>query len=146
MGLEVELEFPAHRGAETVEEFAKVHTANIVLHVTGIEMIRDIENDDAYPRLLIEVRDNETLQYRSVQRQVGRKARAVGGANVVKSIVHERVRKPRPNFQRRHHCDAMRRFQFAISKKPVRYVESQWSIDLVARHRRKVAEELVRGV
>src|SRR6266850_2951617 len=94
IGLEIDLELAAHRGAETIEKFAEVRTAKIVLYVTWIEMIRDVENDGAGPRLFIEVRDGEAFQYRSVQREECRKARAVAGADEIESIVHERVRKP----------------------------------------------------
>src|ERR1700694_5917624 len=62
IGSEVELEFSAHRCAEAIKELAEVGTAKIVLHVAWIEMIGDVENNDANPRFLVEVRNSNFLQ------------------------------------------------------------------------------------
>ena len=51
--LEVELELSADRRAETVKELAEVRTVKIVLHVTWIEVVRDVENDDTGAHLLV---------------------------------------------------------------------------------------------
>ena len=71
---------------------AQVRTAEIVLHVTRIEVIRDVENDGTRARLLVQERQSEAFQDRSVQRHEGGKTRAIATSDEIQPIVHERKR------------------------------------------------------
>ncbi len=67
--LEIQFKLAAHGRAQAVEELAEVRAAGVVLHVARIEMVSDVENDDAGARLLIQERNFEAFQDGRVQRQ-----------------------------------------------------------------------------
>ena len=79
----IEFKLAAHRCAQAVEELSNPHTSKIVLHVARIEVIHDVEDDDAGPRFFVEERKRKGLQDGRVQGDKGRKPRAVAWANEV---------------------------------------------------------------
>ena len=60
--LEIHLELSSHRRAETVEELSELRTTKIVLYITRIKVIRDVENNDTSTHILVEVRNLKTFQ------------------------------------------------------------------------------------
>src|SRR5207244_3448118 len=82
-----------------------------------------------------------------VQRKECRKTRVVASADEIQTIVHERERKARTNFQSRHDGETVGSFDFAISEKTMRYIERQRAVLIRAHDEgRKVAEEIVRRI
>jgi hypothetical protein len=91
--LEIQFKLASHRRSQTIEELTDLKTADVVLHIAWIEMIRDIEDDDARSSFLVQFRNIKTLQDRRVERQKNRKAVAVAHANEIEPFIHQRKRK-----------------------------------------------------
>ena len=110
-------------------------------------MIRDVENDDAGARLLVQERNPETFQDRRVQRQKSGKAGVVASAHKVQPFVDDREGETRANFQRRHDCYLGWRLQFSVCKETMWDVERQRAVLIQSNDEsRKIAEEIVRRV
>src|SRR5216684_4407940 len=88
--LEIQFKFAAHGCAQTVEELAGMAAAGVVLNIARIEMVRDIENDNASTRLLIEERKCEAFEDGRIKRQEHGKAGLVARADEIQPIVDER--------------------------------------------------------
>src|SRR5713226_2981239 len=128
MGSEIQFKLAAHGRAQTVEELAEVRAAGIVLHVARIEMVGDVENDDAGARLFIQERNLETFQDGRVQRQKSREAGVVASPHKVQPIIDDREWKTRADFQRRHDCYLGWRLQFSVCKETMWDVERQRAV------------------
>lgn len=87
--LEIQLKFAAHGRAEAVEELAEVRAAGIVLHVARIEMVGDVENDDAGARLLVQERNLEAFQDGRVQRQKSGEAGLIANAHKFQPFIND---------------------------------------------------------
>ena len=48
--LEIQLELTAHRCTQAVKELTEAWAPEVILHVAGIEMVRDVEDGHADPR------------------------------------------------------------------------------------------------
>src|SRR5882672_1041100 len=117
----VQLKLPAHRRAQTVVELPQFQTAGIVLHIARIEVIGNVENDNTGPGPLVEDRNLEALQDRSIQREEGRKATGlIAGADKLKSFVDQGKRKARADLERWRDRQIKRRLHFAISQETMR--------------------------
>jgi len=88
VNLKINLEFPPHGRAQAVEKLAELQAAKIALHVTWIEVIRNVENDGPRARRLVQKRYREAFEDRDIQRKKSRKTFAVANAHKIQSIVH----------------------------------------------------------
>src|SRR5260370_10991542 len=145
--LEIQLELPAHGRAEAVVELTKVRAGNVVLNVARIEMVRDVENDDAGARLLVQERNFETLQHCRIKRQEHREARAIPSADKIQTVVDYRVRETRTHFESRHDRDGPLGLHFTVTQEAMWNIEWQRA-ELVCSYdeRRKISEKIVRSV
>src|SRR6267154_2223049 len=121
-----------------------MQAAGVVLDIAWVEVVGDVEDYDTGARLLVQKWNLEALKHRRIQREKCRKAGMVARADEIETIVDERERKPRSNFEGRHDADLERHFDFSISKEPMWRVKRQRPVLIWPHHQDgHVAEEII---
>ncbi len=96
--LEIDLKLAAHGCAQTVEKLTDTRAAKIVLNITRVEMIRNVENgrpDAHFASLELgnELGNDETLGDLHVERdEYGKAPRPVARTDEIQLLIYERER------------------------------------------------------
>jgi len=151
--LEVELELAAHGRTEAVEKLAELRAGDVILHISGVEVVSGVKNGHADSRSPSSNPGDglwygETFRALHGERQKCWEApRLVAWADKIQAFINEGERKARSNLDQGRDVDIVAHSQLAIGKESVRRVKGLWPI-LVPPHyeRRKIAEKVINRV
>ena len=151
--LEVELELAAHGRTEAVEKLAESRAGDVILHLTGVEVVSGVKNGHADSRSSSsnpgdELWYGETFRNLHGERQKCWEAsRLVAWADKIQALINEGEREARSNLDQGRDVDIVAHSQLAIGKESVRRVKGLWPV-LVRPHyeRWKIAEKVINRV
>ena len=144
--LEPKNKLPSESAIGPIEEFSEAVTVQVVLHVSRIEMIEQVEHSQPnFHRVLFTAQgQSEFLQHLNIGRIEAPEALVITWADKVAPLVHNRVGKAGVKVKDRQHSHLPRRPKLAPDQKPIGRIEGQPSASVRLDHRLWViSEELV---
>ena len=126
----------------TVKEFAEAWAIQVVLHISRIgviEQVEDAQSDFHLP--LLRKGEPELSVCLKIERVEVAKATIVSWADKLALFVYQRVGEPGVNIQDRHQRHLPRHAQLSQCKEPIRYIEGQRATCIRLDHRQRIVSK-----
>jgi len=148
--LEVELELAAYGRTEAVEKLAESRACDVILHITGVEVVSGVKNGQADSRSSSsnpgdELGYGETFCNLQGKRQkCWETSRPVAWADKIQALINEGEREARSNFDQGRDVNIVAHSELAIGEESVRRVKGLWPVLVRPDYERwKIAEKVI---
>src|SRR5678815_5032393 len=149
----MEFKFAAHGHALAVEKLAQSRAGDVILHLTGVEVVSGVEHGQTHSHASSS-NPGEELWYSEAFRNLqgerhkcGETSRPVLWADKIQALINQGIREARSNLDQRRDVYIQGHSQLAIDKESVRRVEGLRPVFVWPHYeRREIAEKLINRV